>query len=219
MQKWRTSAHAAQDSTNIYLHRGGRNGEFMKRFLKSLAVAFALAGSSMIAMAGDVHTDYDHTIKFSQYKTYSWGKVQTTDPFYVSRIQQAVNERMQSKGWQLQPTGGSVTVFATDNIHNQQEVQTMYDNLGAGWGWGWGWGGWSWCCGWAGPTLGPSTETSTTIDQPVASLVIDLFDAGNKKLLWRGLATEDLSSQANKNTKIVDNDIHSMFKDFPKAGK
>ncbi|MGA2249375.1 DUF4136 domain-containing protein [Terracidiphilus sp.] len=191
----------------------------MKRFLKSLAVAFALAGSSMIAMAGDVHTDYDHTIKFSQYKTYSWGKVQTTDPFYVSRIQQAVNERMQSKGWQLQPTGGSVTVFATDNIHNQQEVQTMYDNLGAGWGWGWGWGGWSWCCGWAGPTLGPSTETSTTIDQPVASLVIDLFDAGNKKLLWRGLATEDLSSQANKNTKIVDNDIHSMFKDFPKAGK
>jgi hypothetical protein len=191
----------------------------MKRFMKTILVAVALAGSSMMALAGDVHTDYDHTINFSQYKTYSWGKVQTTDPFYVSRIQQAVDEQLQDKGWQLVPTGGSVTVFATDNIHNQQEVQTMYDNLGGGWGWGWGWGGWSWCCGWAGPTLGPSTATSTTIDQPVANLVVDLFDGNTKKLLWRSLATEDLSSEADKNSKMVDGDIHHMFKNFPKAGK
>ena len=191
----------------------------MKRFLKALVVAFALAGSSMIAMAGDVHADYDHTIKFSQYKTYSWGKVQTTDPFYVSRIQQVVDEQLQSRGWQLQPTGGSVTVFATDNIHNQQEVQTMYDNLGAGWGWGWGWDGWGWGGGWPGPSIGVGTSTTATVNQPVANLVIDLFDGSTRKLLWRGLSTEDLSSKADKNTKMVDNDVHHMFKDFPKAGK
>ena len=182
----------------------------MKRFLKSLVVAFALAGSSMLALAGDVHTDYDHTIKFSQYKTYSWGKVQTTDPFYVSRIQQAVDEQLQAKGWQLQTTGGSITIFATDNIHNQQEVQTMYDNLGGGWGWG---------GGWPGPSIGLGTSTTATVDQPVANLVIDLFDGKTKKLLWRGLSTEDLSSKADKNTKMVDGDVHHMFKDFPKAGK
>ncbi len=51
------------------------------------------------------------------------------------------------------------------------------------------------------------------------NLVIDLFDGSNKKLLWRGLATEDLSSKADKNTRMVDGDIHHMFKDFPKAGK
>ena len=99
----------------------------MKRFMQSILVAFALMGGSMVASAADVHTDYDHTINFSQYKTYSWAKVQTTDPFYVSRIQQAVDEQLQAKGWQLVSTGGSITVFATDNIHNEQEVQTMYD--------------------------------------------------------------------------------------------
>ena len=189
----------------------------MKRFMQSILVAFALMGSSMIASAADVQTDYDHTINFSQYKTYSWAKVQTTDPFYVSRIQQAVDEQLQAKGWQLVSTGGSITVFATDNIHNEQEVQTMYDNLGGGWGWGWGWGGWGWGGGWPGPSIG--TSTTATVDQPVASLVIDLFDGSTKKLLWRGLATEDLSSKADKNTRMVDGDVHHMFKDFPKAGK
>jgi hypothetical protein len=40
------------------------------------------------------------------------------------------------RGWTLAPTGGSVTVFATDNIHDQQEIETMYDGLGGGWGGG-----------------------------------------------------------------------------------
>ncbi len=189
----------------------------MKRFMQSILAAIALMGSSILAFAGDVRTDYDHSVNFSQYKTYSWAKVQTTDPFYTSRIQQAVDEQLQAKGWKLVPTGGSVSVFATDNIHNQQEVQTMYDNLGDGWGWGWGWGGWGWCCGWPGPSV--STATTSTVNQPVANLVIDLFDGNTKKLLWRSVATEDLSSKADKNTKMVDNDVHHMFKGFPKAGK
>jgi len=34
------------------------------------------------------------------------------------------------------PSGGAVTVFATDNVHNHQETQTFCDGLGR-----WGWGG------------------------------------------------------------------------------
>jgi hypothetical protein len=52
---------------------------------------------------------YDHSVNFSQYSTYSWGKVQTSNPFFVSRIQQAVDKQLQAKGWKLMPTGGSVT--------------------------------------------------------------------------------------------------------------
>jgi hypothetical protein len=45
--------------------------------------------------------------------------------------------------------------------------------------------------------------------------VIDLFDGSTKKLLWRGLATADLSTNAGKNTKSLDGDIGKMFKGFP----
>ena len=58
----------------------------------NLALAGALLlGSSVAALAGNVRTDYDHSANFSQYHTYSWGQVKTTDPLYVTRIQQAVN--------------------------------------------------------------------------------------------------------------------------------
>jgi hypothetical protein len=176
-----------------------------------LAVAL-LFGSSAVVFGGNVRMDYDHSVNFSQYHTYSWGQVKTSDPFYVDRIKQAVNQHLQAKGWRLVPSGGAVTIFATDNVHNQKETQTMYDGLGGGWGGGWGWGGWGWGGGW-GPGIGDATTTTT--NQPVANLVIDMFDSTSKKLLWRCLATEDLSTNANKNTKQLDGDIGKMFKDFP----
>ncbi len=178
----------------------------------ALAITFLLA-SALAAFGDSVRTDYDHGVNFAQYHTYSWGQVQTSDPFFVDRIKQAVNQQLRAKGWQLQPSGGAVTVFATDNVHNQKEVQTMYDGWGGGWGGGWGWGRWGWGGGWAGPGLGEAT--TTTSNQPVGNLVIDLFDSGSKSLLWRGLATEDLSTNANKNTKSLDNDINKMFHGFP----
>ncbi len=104
------------------------------KFCASLMLAGALLlGSSAPALADNVRTDYDHGANFTQYHTYSWGKVKTSNPFYVSRIQEAVNQQLTAKGWKLVPSGGSVTVFATDSIQNQQEVQTMYDGLGGGW--------------------------------------------------------------------------------------
>jgi Domain of unknown function (DUF4136) len=183
----------------------------MKRYIQAVLLVIVLMGSSIAAFAGNVQTDYDHTVNFSQYNTYSWGKVQTSNPFFVTRIQQAVDTQLQAKGWKLLPTGGSVTVFATDNIHDQQQVQTMYDNMGGGWGGGWGWGGWGWGGGWGHNGI----ATTTTTNQNVSNLVIDLFDGTSKKLLWRGTATENLSTNDNRNTNMVDGDIKNMFKNFP----
>ena len=39
-------------------------------------------------------------------------------------------------------------------------------------------------------------------NQPVANLVFDLFDGNSKNLLWRGLATEDLSNERNREDQV-----------------
>jgi len=191
----------------------------MRYGLQVILAGVLLFGPASVSHGSNVRTDFNHQTNFSQYHTYSWGNVKTTDPFYVDRVKQAVNQQLQSKGWQLMPSGGAVTVFATDNVHNHQETQTFYDGFGGGWGGGWGWGGWGWGGGWgAGPDVGQSTTTTTS--QPVANLVVDLFESSSKNLLWRGLATEDLSNNSDKNTKSLDSDIAKMFKGFPpKAGK
>jgi hypothetical protein len=172
-----------------------------------------LGGSALPVFAGNVRTDYNHQADFAQFHTYSWGNVKTSDPFYVDRIKQGVDKELQAKGWQLVTSGASATIFASDNLHNQKEVQTMYDGFGGGWGGGWGWGGWGW--GGFGNPGGFGDATTTTTKQPVANLVVDIFDGNSKNLLWRGLATEDLSTNANKNTKSLDSDIARMFKNFP----
>ncbi len=190
----------------------------MKASFRYLLASAILFSSSVVALGDNVRTDYNHQANFSQYHSYCWGKVKTADPFFGSRIQQAVDKQLQSKGWQLTTTGCGVTVFATDSIQNQQQLQTMYDGMGGGWGGGWGWGGWGWGGGWADPGFG--TATTTTVTQQVSNLAIDLFDGTSKSLLWRGLATADLSSNASRNTNSMNNDIAKMFKGFPpKSGK
>ena len=181
----------------------------------SFLIAFALVLlCASPVFADNVQTDYDHGVNFSQFQTYSWGQVKTVNPFYVDRIKGQVDQILQAAGWKLVPSGGNVVVFATDNVHNQKELETTYNGFGDGWGFGWGWGGW----GWGGPGFGDSS-TQTTYKQPVGKLVVDMFDGGSKKLLWRGMATGDLSNNSDKNNKNLAKDIAKMLKDFPPKAK
>jgi hypothetical protein len=191
----------------------------MKFILKASLCAGVLIGAGMVASAADVHTDYDRHANFGQFHNYCWGKVSTADPLYERRVKDQINKDLEAKGWQ-ESNGGScdVTVFAKGNVRNQKEMQTYYDGLGGGWGGGWGWGGWGWGGGWwGGPDMGESTTTQ--VNHPVGSLVVDIFDNHSKDLVWRGIAQGDVSSHARKNTHNIDKDIDKMFDHFPPKGK
>ena len=68
----------------------------MRTIFVSVGIMLLCAAASF---AQQVKTDYDRGADFSQYKTYSWEKVQTQDPLWVSRIKQAVNADLAAKGW------------------------------------------------------------------------------------------------------------------------
>src|SRR3954464_15836081 len=86
------------------------------------------------ALAQDVRTDYDKKATFERYHTYSWGKVQTTNPLWRERIQDAVDKELQAKGWQRVQDGGDVTVAAVGSSKDEQEYRTFYNGMG-GWRW------------------------------------------------------------------------------------
>ncbi len=186
----------------------------MRYALNSILAAVLLLGGAFAAFADNVKTDYDHGADFSKFHTYSWGTVKTANPFYVERIKQAVDKQLQAKGWQLVTSGADTTIFATDRVHNEKELESIYDGMGGGWGGGWGWGGW----GLGGGGL-MGEETTDTINQRVGKLVVDIFETGSKKLLWRGSSSADLSNNSSKNTKNLDKDVAKMLKDFPPKAK
>ena len=104
------------------------------RFGNFSFIGLALLGATAL-LGQQVKTDYDRAADFSQYKTYSWQKVQTQDPLWVDRIEQAVNVDLNAKGWTQVPSGGNVAIVAIEMTRNQQTLDTFYNGFGRGWRW------------------------------------------------------------------------------------
>jgi hypothetical protein len=173
--------------------------------MKLQRIVFVLIGL-MFLFAGklsaqNVKTDYDRNANFGHYKTYSWEQVKTQDPLNVDRIKNAVNTALASKGWTQVQSNGDVSIVAMEITHNQQTLNTYYDGFGGGWRWR-GFGG-----------MGEATTTTETYK--VGTLVVDLFDAKTKQLLWRGSSSDTLSNNSNKNIQNLDKGVQKMFEKFP----
>jgi hypothetical protein len=150
-----------------------------------------------VTSAQDVRMDWDHNANFERYHTYCWGKVQTSNPLWESRIEEAVDKDLSAKGWQKVENGCDATVTAVGATQNEQEYQTFYDGLG-----GWRWGGFG------------ETET-TPVNYRVGSLVLDMYANNNKHLIWRGVSSNTLSNNPEHNEKSLDKAVDKMFKKFP----
>jgi hypothetical protein len=164
--------------------------------LPAMLLCFAL---SAVAVAQEVHTDYDHHTNFSQFHTYSWAKVQTENPLWEQRIKDAVDKQLQAKGWQRVNSGGDVALTAVGAARNQQEYQTFYNGFGPGWWWG-GFG---------------NGATTTVQNYRVGTVVIDVYNAQNKHLIWRGTASDVLSDKPEKNEHKLDKAVNKLFEHFP----
>jgi Domain of unknown function (DUF4136) len=61
--------------------------------------------------------------------------------------------------------------------------------------------------------------TSTTVIIPKGELVVDLIDARQKQLVWRGIAKQKLSDQRDKLLDQVNTAVEKMFQQYPVAKK
>ena len=172
-----------------------------QKVLMVLIGLFLAAFTATASFAQQVKTDYDRAANFGQYKTYSWEKVQTQDSLWVDRIKAAVNSALAAKGWTQVESGGDICIMAIEINRNQQTLNTYYNGFGGGWRWR-GFGGFG--------------ESTTTVDTyKVGTLVVDLFDAKTKTLVWRGVSSDTLSDKSDKNIKNLNKGVQKMFQHFP----
>jgi hypothetical protein len=168
--------------------------KLLKTFLPIAAVTACVAFAA-------VSTDYDHHADFARYHTYYWIGVKAGNSLWQDRIMNAVNAQLAAKGWTLTQGSGDAAVSAFGKVNEQDNLQTFYDGF-PGWGWR-GWGG------------GMAMSTTQVVPEKVGNLTVDIFDGNTKQLIWRGQATDTLSSKAEKNDKRMDKSVDEMFKHFP----
>jgi hypothetical protein len=173
----------------------------MKMQTLAVAAAFTLVGS--MAFTQDVTVDFDKTANFGAIKTFSlkigtsWG-----NPLSEKRVTDEFEQALTGKGWtKVDEAKADALVI----LHGATEVKRSLNTFYSG-----GYGGF----GWRG--MGGMGTASTTVNEyTVGSLIVDIFDAKSKQLLFRGTASDELSDKPEKNAKKLAKASDKMFKDFP----
>jgi hypothetical protein len=154
-------------------------------------------------LAQTVTIDYDHTVNFLKFKTYTWQKVHATDPGVEDRISIAVNRDMGGRYMTEAPKGGDVTISAVEATQDKQEFTTFYNSLGD----------FSWQRGWG--SAGFLDSQATLNDVPLGTLIIDIYDTKTHKLLWRGTVTEPLTGSEDNKDNTVDKAVTQLISKYP----
>ena len=178
--------------------------------MRKLAIAAALALASTAAFAQDVKTDYDKAANFAAIKTFS-AKIATSWNNQISekRVLDEITQALTEKGWKSVDANPDALVLLHGATEKQKSLNTFYSGGGYG---GYGYRGW-------GGMGGMGTATTTTSEYLVGTLVVDIYDAKTKALMYRGTATDELSDKPEKNAKKLQKASDKLFKDFPPGSK
>jgi hypothetical protein len=151
--------------------------------------------------------DYDHTVDFGKYHTYSWIGVNVEESLWNNLVKNAIDNQLTVKGWRKVDSGSDASISAFGATRAQRTFETWY---GGGFGGGWYHRGW-----WGGPGFATTTVEIT----PVGTLHIDIFDAQSKKVIWHGDSSETLTGNPDKNQKKMEKAVADVFKKFPPPAK
>jgi hypothetical protein len=182
--------------------------------MKKLSFVVALLFSAAV-MAQNVEYSFDQNVDFKQYRTYHWeqhpGSTEL-DPLTKSQLAEAFNVELAKKGLIPADSDSADLVLVYQiAVRNEKEI-TFFDT---GWGYGPGWRR-----GWYGPRGGSTISTTTSTIQ-IGSLVLDMYDAQKKHLVWRAVASKaiDEGVKPDKRKKNMAKAAQKLLKNFPPRKK
>jgi len=177
-----------------------------RRIAVTLALMIVVAAGA--AQAQKIKVEFDKNIDFSALKTYAWDPTPqaTGKPVLVLAIKAAINEELVKRGLKEVAANPELYVAMYGGVDSDMAV-TYSDFYYGPYGippfgqnfvmWG----------------LAPGTTNTAVVHE--GQLVVDLIDAGHKKLAWRGIATQKLSDKQSKLLEQVHTAVAKLFTNYP----
>lgn len=174
--------------------------------------AIAVLGSALLvgACSGiSVSTDYDPSVDFTSFTTYTWLDTEgdNIDNITDSRVRNSVNAALAARGLRETDSNPDMAVGYQGTTAERKSYNTVNTGWGGGYG-GYGWGGY-------GMSMGTSTTYENTWQE--GSLILGIFDAESKALVWTGTATATLDQgrSPEERQQLIDDAVEKMMKDYP----
>lgn len=188
--------------------------------MKTITILVPVLLLAMAGFAQDVRYNYAAGQDFSKFKTYKWVQLKGADQLDQltdKQLKSTVDEELAKKGLK-ETDGDNADLYIGYQVSLRQEKQFTTYGTGTGWGPGPGWGrGWYGAGGGMNSTM--STTTSSTI--PVGQLDLDMYDAANKDLVWRGTVSKTIDTKAkpDKQQKNMQKSVAKLLKNYPPPEK
>jgi hypothetical protein len=163
------------------------------------------------AYAAKPQIQWDEAYDFSTIKTFQWdahpdSSLEKRNPFMHSRVVTAIEYELTASG--LTEVQSNPDVFVTYHTSTENKVRLESDSYGYGFG-GYGtvgWGHYGYGVGYASPV----STTTRVVEYDEGTLVVDIWAAKTKQLIWRGTATRVFSEDVKKAESQVVKIIKSM---------
>lgn len=156
-----------------------------------LGLLLGTSGCASSARVG-VSNDYDHSVNFRAYKTWSYypqqgqdtegGPARGYESFLDQRIRAAVEREMTAKGLTKVTSNPDVFVAYSAKVENKQRVNAYPGGFGYPY-YGYGYG-------YYGRGMAPVSEYKA------GTVIIDIVDAKRKELAWRGTGVAQLDQNS-----------------------
>lgn len=173
-----------------------------------LALAAAAVFVTSCATTPDVKTDFDPVADFSRYRSYSWIYTQVPqgmNPLTFQRVKESIDRSLQARSFTQSPNGDFAIAF-TMGARDRVEV-TDFGPYGAFYP---GWGR-AYRFGWA-----PVYRDIDVRNVTDGTLAVDIYDAGTKRPVWHGVATQEIGSAQAKQEQL-DAAVDALLAKFPPA--
>ena len=191
----------------------------MGRFFKVVALLIAFALMTACASGPTIQSDYDHSVDFSQYKTYGfYSPMGIENPNYSSLLGQmfrdAIDAQMTQRGY-VKSDSPDLLFNVSARLEDKTRVTTMQDPMMYGGGY-YGYRG-----GMYAPWGGYGYGTTTHVSQYTEGTVnIDMVDPKLKRMLWEGVAIGRVKDKNDNLREDIMTGVAEMFEGYPfRAGQ
>lgn len=161
---------------------------------KALGLIFVLALVATPAMAQKVNIDYAHEFDFDSIKTFQYvdtAESNIKNQIMADRVTNLIKQELIEGG--LKEVAENPDIYVTYHFTTQERTSYTTTNFGYG-GYHGGWYGW-------GGSMGPSTTQQHNYTD--GTLIIDAYDGGEKKMIWRATGTVTVKAKPEKQVKQV----------------